>query len=61
MNCWKPKKTVAIESPADLDRTTTQSLGKANPMVEVIIRPRDKIFLIQALLSIKAPGLRYKL
>ena len=37
MNCWKPKKTVSIESPADLDRTTTQGLGKANPMVEVII------------------------
>jgi len=27
-------KTVSIDSPADLDRTTTQGLGKANPMVE---------------------------
>ena len=33
----KPIKTVSIDSPADLDRTTTQGLGKANPMVEVII------------------------
>ena len=32
----KPIKTVSIDSPADLDRTTTQGLGKANPMVEVI-------------------------
>ena len=36
MDFRKPIKTVSIDSPADLDRTTTQGLGKANPMVEVI-------------------------